>query len=160
MTTRPIRIRRAVPQERERLATIAYAAKARWGYARETLDAWLPELSPSARSLVRQPSFVAEVASDVAGWCQIDLESHPIELAHFWVHPDFQRRGVGRALLEAVLAHLRPLDVTSLAIDADPNAEGFYLAAGAIRQGSRRAPIPGDPARVRPQLLLSIASRR
>ena len=39
-----------------------------------------------------------------------------------------------------------------LTIDADPNAELFYLAYGAIRTGTIAAPIEGVPDRVRSQL--------
>jgi hypothetical protein len=44
----------------------------------------------------------------------------------------------------------------ALAIDADPNAEAFYLAKGARRIGEIAAPIEGHPDRVRPQMLLPI----
>jgi len=37
-------------------------------------------------------------------------------------------------------------------VDADPNAESFYLACGADRCGEVPAPIRGEPGRVRPQL--------
>lgn len=37
-------------------------------------------------------------------------------------------------------------------VDADPNAESFYLESGAVRRGVVPAPIPGEPERVRPQL--------
>jgi hypothetical protein len=41
-------------------------------------------------------------------------------------------------------------------IDSDPNAEPFYLACGAERTGAIPAPIAGQPARVRPQLVVRI----
>lgn len=149
-----LRIRNAIHEERELLATVAYAAKAHWGYSIEILEAWRPELTPSAQSIDGQPTFVAEIGSEVAGWCQIDMAANPVELTHFWVHPEFQRRGVGRALLEVVSTHLKSVNVAALAIDADSNAEEFYIAVGAIRLGSKQAPIPGHPSRIRPQLVL------
>lgn len=156
MASQSIRIRNAIPEERELLATLAYAAKAQWGYAVETLENWIPELTPSTLSIFRKPTFVAEIGSEVAGWCQIDMESNPIELAHLWVHPTFQRRGVGRALLDAVSKQLRSVRIATLFIDADPNAEGFYASIGAVRLGVKKAPIAGDPTRMRPQLLLPL----
>ena len=156
MASQSIRIRNAAQEERDLLATIAYAAKAQWGYAVDTLEKWIPELTPSTFSIARDPTFVAEIGSEVVGWCQIDMESNPVELAHLWVHPTFQRRGVGRALLDAVSVHLRSVNIATLAIDADPNAEGFYVSIGASRQGLKKAPIAGHPSRIRPQLLLPL----
>lgn len=155
----PVHIRHARPDEQALLATIAYAAKAYWGYADEVLEAWRPELTPSTLSLANAPTFVAEIDNQVAGWCQVDQGSKPVSLAHFWVHPDFHRRGAGRALLAAVTDHLKTVRITALAIDADPNAEDFYTACGAVRVGTRKAPIPGHAARVRPQLLLQLEDR-
>jgi hypothetical protein len=43
---------------------------------------------------------------------------------------------------------------SGLLIDADPNAELFYIACGATRFGEIPAPITGQPDRVRPQLEL------
>lgn len=45
-----------------------------------------------------------------------------------------------------------------ITIDADPNAEAFYLACGVIRVGHVAAPIFADPSRVRPQLSLPIST--
>src|SRR5258705_13513724 len=36
------------------------------------------------------------------------------------VHPDFRRRGIGRALLERCIEHLRSRDVRCLKLDATP----------------------------------------
>lgn len=156
MASQSIRIRNAVQEERDLLATIAYAAKAQWGYAVDTLEKWIPELTPSALSIAIDPTFVAEIGPEVAGWCQIDMESRPVELAHLWVHPNFQRRGVGRALVDAVATHLRSKSIAALVIDADPNAEAFYVSIGASRQGIKKAPIAGHPSRIRPQLYLPL----
>lgn len=156
MTQNDTRIRDAVQTEGELLAAIAYAAKAQWGYTSATLEQWRADLTPSPSSLAREPTFVAEIGATVVGWCQLDSEAQPLELAHCWVHPDFQGRGVGRALMAAVVAHLRSSGIGSLVIDADPNAEGFYRAIGARRLGVKPAPIPGDPSRTRPQLVLRL----
>ncbi|MGH6612363.1 MAG: GNAT family N-acetyltransferase, partial [Burkholderiaceae bacterium] len=71
-----------------------------------------------------------------------------------WVLPRYARQGFGRVMLD----HARQLasmnGARSIAIDADPNAEPFYLACGARRQGEVAAPIDGQPHRIRPQLVL------
>jgi GNAT superfamily N-acetyltransferase len=80
------------------------------------------------------------------------------ELDHLWVSPSFARQGIGRALLTHAVNTARLAGVSSIAIDADPNAEAFYVACGAVRRGVVPAPIQGNPARVRPQLSLEITT--
>lgn len=46
------------------------------------------------------------------------------------VHPDFRRRGVGSALVEAAVAAARARGVEWLHVDYEPRLEAFYRAAG------------------------------
>lgn len=64
--------------------------------------------------------------------------------------------GIGSALLGDAAARAAATGAHVLAIDADPNAESFYLANGARRVGEIAAPIEGHPDRVRPQMLLDL----
>ena len=149
-------IRPALFSEADSLARLAWRAKALWGYPVDVLEQWRVELSPTETSINTLPTFVAELDGDVAGWCQLGMNDTPVELDHLWVDPDFMRRGVGRALIAAACEHLRAHNVRMLVIDADPNAERFYLHCGAARVGQIAAPIPGQPNRFRPQLELSV----
>jgi hypothetical protein len=45
-------------------------------------------------------------------------------------------------------------------VDADPNAESFYLDCGADRCGGVSAPLPEQPDRVRPQFAFKIEAVR
>lgn len=52
---------------------------------------------------------------------------------HLLVHPDFQRRGIGRLLMEAMLARYRGFH--QLMLTADGDAVPFYEAMGFVRAG-------------------------
>lgn len=149
-------IRPALSSEADVLAVLAWRAKALWGYPLAVMEQWRAELTPSEGSITSSPTFVAEIDGEIAGWCQIAMHTKPIELEHMWVDPDFTHRGVGRTLITRVCEHLRSHNVRLLAIDADPNAEPFYLRCGAVRVGEIAAPIPENPNRVRPQLELNV----
>jgi hypothetical protein len=62
-------------------------------------------------------------------------------------------------MLSAALREVHAAGLDQLQIDADPNAEPFYVACGARRVGERPAPIAAQPLRVRPQLVLAIPAR-
>ena len=150
-----VMIRPADPGEAEALSRLARAAKAVWGYSTAQLDRWRDDLTLSAASIRRCPTFVAEVDGALVGVAQVSIDGSPWELEHLWVHPDWLRRGIGRALLARAMAAVAEKGAAALLIDADPHAEAFYLAAGAQRVGAVAAPIAGQPDRVLPRLLLA-----
>ena len=158
MTT-VVRIRPAVPGDSGALGRIAHAAKAHWGYSAAQLEHWRDDLTVSAESIRRSPTVVAEIDGAPVGVLQIDDDATPWSLEHLWVDPPHMRRGVGRALLARAVELAATAGQMVLAIDADPNAEPFYLAAGARRVGEVAAPMDGAPTRVRPQLELALKGR-
>ena len=151
----PLVIRRAAVGDAQTLSRIAWSAKAHWGYALPQLQAWRAELEISPASLQWAPTFVGEIGGAVAGFYQLRLDTDPPLLDHLWVDPARMGLGLGSALVRHALQLLAADGVAEMAIDADPHAEAFYLGLGARRVGEIAAPLPGDAARVRPQLRLA-----
>ena len=142
------------------LCRIAKEAKAHWGYHAEDLHRWQAELTVTADSLRRHPTFVADSETGVVGFLQLSFAPEAPELEHMWVLPERMGRGIGRALLERGLEEVASRGHARLIIDADPNAERFYRSCGAERTGDKAAPAVGQPNRVRPQLVLPVAAFR
>ena len=149
-------IRRAVEHEAGALSAIAMAAKAYWPYTPSQLEAWRDDLTISAELIASSPTYVAELDGEIAGFYSLIHEGQTWNLEHLWVAPSHMRRGVGRALLSHALGLAARDGAESIAIDADPYAEPFYVACGARRVGAVAAPVEGHPDRQRPQLLLAI----
>lgn len=147
-------LRSAAPADVPALDAIAYAAKAHWGYSAAQLQSWREDLIVSSQSLVSRPVCVAEEHGQPIGFVQVATDTRPWELWAMWVHPSHMGKGVGKALLCWAKEFAAVRGQPELAIDSDPNAEGFYRACGARLVGSVAAPIVGNPKRVRPQLLL------
>jgi GNAT superfamily N-acetyltransferase len=150
-----MRIRDAHVEEHELLSRIALEAKVHWGYDAADLARWETDLIVSRDSLAQLPTFVAEVEGHIVGFFQLSFASEGPELEHFWVLPAHMGKGIGRALLAHALREVSTRGHGKLLIDADPNAEGFYVACGAVRTAERSASTLGQPHRVRPQLVLS-----
>jgi GNAT superfamily N-acetyltransferase len=70
------------------------------------------------------------------GFYVLAIESEGLRLDHLWVLPVAMGRGVGRALFEHAVEEARTLGFSSMNIEADPNAEGFYQRMGARRVGT------------------------
>lgn len=151
-----INVRRACEGEASILSAIAFDSKSHWSYSASQLAAWRGDLTVSANTISSCPTYVAEVGTTVAGFFVLVPSCPHWKLEHFWVSPSCMGRGVGRALLSQAANIAAQGGAAAIAIDADPNAEPFYLARGARRVGSLAAPIAGSPDRERPQLLLAI----
>jgi len=145
-------LRRGVPEDIPGLDLIAFAAKAHWGYSAEQLRAWRADLTIPPESVFVRPVCVAEEDGKPVGYAQVAIDKQPWELDALWVHPDHMGKGIGKALLAWAKELAASGGQSELAIDADPNAERFYRACGAVFIGSVPAPIAGNPHRVRPQL--------
>jgi len=77
---------------------------ARRDYSPAQIAAWAPEERDMAEFSARRharPTFVAEYKGQVAGFTDLDGEGH---IDMFYVSPDFQRRGIGSAMLRFVTA--------------------------------------------------------
>ncbi|AVG16712.1 GNAT family N-acetyltransferase [Chromobacterium vaccinii] len=149
------RIRQADPADLPQMNQVAFKSKAHWAYTARQLEAWREDLTTQADTLASHPTFVAEMSGTVVGFVQLNPRAAPWRLESLWVLPECMGRGLGKALLAQALDIARAAGQTDIAIDADPNALGFYLSRGARRLADVAAPIDGQPQRVRPQLLLA-----
>jgi GNAT superfamily N-acetyltransferase len=80
-------------------------------------------------------------------------------LEHLWVTPEHMGTGVGRALFEHAVRRAASMGAETLKIEADPNAEGFYLRMGARRVGEITYPLNGQK-RTLPLLVVEVRNRR
>jgi ribosomal protein S18 acetylase RimI-like enzyme len=147
-------IRPATVDDTPALTTIARAAKAHWGYPVEWLAGWEAGLTFGALDLDRADIFVIEQDGRLLGFSATLPGLPRWTLDHLWVLPEAMGRGLGRRLVEHALARAIAAGAAGLAIESDPNAEGFYTRLGARRVGWSAAPVPGAANRRLPRLEL------
>lgn len=145
-------IRQAEPRDAEAATQLALRAKASWGYPPDWLEAWRDELVIRPEYLATHHALVAVVEGDVVGLCVLEARRAGAALEHMWIAPEYQRRGVGRTLVEHALRFAARSGVSRVEVLSDPFAESFYRNLGARVTGSRPAPMPGAPERALPQL--------
>jgi GNAT superfamily N-acetyltransferase len=87
--------------------------------------------------------FLAEIDSQIAGTVQLDCARkanarHRAEVNRLLVAPDFQRRGVGRILMEALESHARSIGRILLHLDTreGDKSNDFYRTQGWIEAGT------------------------
>jgi ribosomal protein S18 acetylase RimI-like enzyme len=145
-----VEIRAARTGEEDELSALALHAKAHWGYSMEVIETWKPLLCVTDADIAANRVFVGTIDGAVVGFYSLAPGAGSWELDNLWVSPRFMHRGHGRDLLAHALESARRGAASRVTVDADPNAESFYLRSGAIRCGEVPAPIPGQPERVRP----------
>ena len=137
-----MQIVRARPEDAAELTAVAFAAKRNWGYPESWIQGWRDILTVTPKLVAENPTFSATEADRVVGFYSLTAGPHP-DLTHLWVLPVAMGRGFGRALFEHAVEQARALGLASFEIEADPNAEGFYLHMGAKRIGTNVSEIEG-----------------
>ena len=148
-------IRRGVEGDSPMLTRLAREAKASWGYPREWLDEWAPDLSLPPAYIRDNAVFVAEVDGRVVGVIGLDDGEDGPQIGHLWISPEAQGQGWGRRLVDAGAEYARQRRWPSLRILSDPYAQPFYERLGAVHIGDEPAPVAGT-ARTLPVLSLAI----
>ena len=149
-----LQFRRAHAHEAAALSALALASKSHWGYSDTQIAAWRDELIVTPADISAYHAHVGMAGADTIGFFLLRPGSPNWALEHFWMAPQHTGRGLGRAMLLHAACIAAQEGAAGLSIDADPNAEAFYLHCGAARIGLIAAPIEGAPERTRPQLLL------
>jgi GNAT superfamily N-acetyltransferase len=150
-----VEIRRAGPPDADALTRIAFAAKGHWGYP----ERWREGLIITPDFVRHSEAHVAAVEEEPAGFYALLGEGPKIELEHLWVLPERMGLGLGRALFGHAVDRASALGAETLGIEADPNAEGFYLRMGATRVGEIVYELDGRE-RVLPLLAVDLRARR
>jgi ribosomal protein S18 acetylase RimI-like enzyme len=100
------------------------------------LSQFLDSLSPAAEAgYLRDARYwyrIALVDDDFAGVIALRDHSH---LLHLFVKPRLQRQGIGLALWQEAVTHLRQARTQAITLRSAPDAIGFYEKLGFQREG-------------------------
>ncbi|MEU8703575.1 GNAT family N-acetyltransferase [Streptomyces sp. NPDC048565] len=147
-------VRAGRPDEAAALTALALRSKAYWGYDEAFLAACREELAVRPADVTARRTAVAERDGGLLGFTMLDGDPPVGAVGMMFVDPDTIGQGVGRLLFEHAVAQARRLGFEALTIDADPNAEPFYTAMGAVRIGV--TPSGSVPGRELPLLELDL----
>ncbi|MDX3327658.1 GNAT family N-acetyltransferase [Streptomyces sp. ME02-6979-3A] len=148
-------VREGRPEEAAALTALALRSKAHWGYDAAFMAVCRDELTVRPDEVTARRTAVAERDGRLLGFTMLDGSPPEGALGMMFVEPDAMGRGVGRLLFTRTAARARRLGFVRLTIDADPNAESFYTAMGAVRIGA--TPSGSVPGRELPLLELPLA---
>ena len=80
-----------------------------------------------AERLVEQNPFVAVMQGEIVGMAEIDGDGF---IDYFYVHPDWQGQGIGKALLARLELETKLRGVKVIFADVSVTAKEFFIARG------------------------------
>lgn len=149
-----MRLRPARPDECGELTGLIMRSKASNGYDDAFMEACRAELTVTPETFAEGPFAVLETDGRVVGTVQVCQHRDGWHLELMFIDPDCQGMGAGRRLVGWARAEARRQGATELHIEADPNAEAFYLKSGARRVGV--TPSGSIPGRMIPLMILPL----
>jgi GNAT superfamily N-acetyltransferase len=148
-----------VPDDADALTRIAFAAKSYWGYPERWIEQWQEALTITPGFISDNEVYAAVFEGEMGGFYALVERGREVELEHLWVSPEHIGAGIGRALFDHAVRRAAALGATTLSIEADPNAEGFYRRMGAERVGENVYDIGGQK-RVLPLMVVRVPAHR
>jgi GNAT superfamily N-acetyltransferase len=136
--TSDVTVRPARPEEAGVLTELVMRSKAYWGYSEEFMDRCRAELTIDPDHILPSRMTVAESEGRLLAVATLEGTPAPPgdgELGMLFVEPEVIGRGVGSLLFRHIADLARGLGFRSVELDADPHAEPFYEAMGAVRVG-------------------------
>jgi putative acetyltransferase len=139
-------IRRFQPGEELDLFEIYYSAIhliARMHYTDEQLNAWAPpnlDRDIWVNRIRGINPFVAEIDGKLVGYADVQASGY---IDHFFVSGHYPRKGIGRALMEAIEVEADCLDIVELTSDVSRTAQPFFERFGFVEIELRMPVIRG-----------------
>jgi len=128
-------IRPARPEERLDLEELQRRASLALNEYREQLEANTDAIVLPAEQIERGQVLVAELDGRIAGFAAILADQDSAELDGLFVEPEFWRRGIGAALVDAAIHEARRWGLSLLTVVANPSAREFYERCGFTAEG-------------------------
>ena len=107
-------------------------------YSEDEINTWLFAEKPNEfeKVITSLEWYVAEIDSVIVGTGFVDIDTK--EVGAIFVHPDYQRKGIGLAILKKLEEVARSNSLDELHIESTLNAEQFYRTVGFESEGRQQ----------------------
>jgi putative acetyltransferase len=115
-------------------------------YHADLIERWAPhdqDMSQWADRLAQKNPFVAIVDDEIVGMAEVEPDGF---IDYFYVHPRWQNRGIGKALLAILESEAARLGVQVMSADVSITAKSFFLSKGFSITEAKSNIILGHPA--------------
>ena len=127
-----------------RLTQIMRQSKAYWGYSEDQLKLWESVLLVTETHLIDYIVFKLIVEEEIVGFYSLLPKGEKqVWLENLFIVPSIIGNGQGSCLLQHAIDESKKRGFQEMKLEADPNAEYFYLKRGFKVIGQQPTSIPG-----------------
>ena len=136
-------IEKATILDSSELSELTYKSKAHWGYSEKQMEKWRDDLQVSARYIENNEVFIIRKSDQIAGYYSFSKVSvSTVKLDNIFIDPEYIGKGLGLTLMKDFLNSVKKLEVTTVTLDSDPNAEQFYQKFEFKTVGQLKSSVP------------------
>ncbi len=140
----PTIITEALLSDHQDLTKVTKRSKAHWGYTKDQLDSWEDELTITQAYIANNKVYkLVQHDLILAYYSYRPIAEKTIYLDNLFVDPPFMGLGYGKQLLLHFELKMSDITEVKVTLDADPNAESFYLHHGYKTYNQLPSSIPG-----------------
>ena len=122
---------KATALDAQLLSDIALESKSYWGYNSELLHSWQDDLTVTKNMIAKLLCYKVLCDDETVGFYILNQPKNAtIELEFLFVKPRFIGKGFGNQLMQHAIFEAKQLNVKTITLLADPNAEAFYKSKG------------------------------
>lgn len=137
-----IAVRKATNPDIASINEIMQLSKAHWGYDEAFMDAFMQKFSINENYLANQNVHIIFKDKDIIGFFSfIFHDNDSLELDHFFLHPNYIGKGLGKRLWKECCIVASGLGAKEFILWSDPQAEGFYAKMGCKKIGVKKSPF-------------------
>jgi putative acetyltransferase len=115
-------------------------------YHPDLIERWAPsnqDMKSWAERLTQKNPFIAKLDGQIVGMAEIEQDGF---IDYFYVHPKWQGRGIGKALLATLESEAIKAGVKTMLADVSVTAQPFFLSQGFSIKEAKSNVILGHPA--------------
>lgn len=129
-----MKIERAVPEDHTLLTVITKKSKAFWGYDEQQMEKWNDLLTITSDYILKNETYKLVLENEIIGYYSLlEIDPQTLKIDNLFISPKFIGKGLGKKLMADIFEKAKLNSYTSVILDSDPNAEGFYSHHGFIK---------------------------
>jgi N-acetylglutamate synthase-like GNAT family acetyltransferase len=118
-------------EDNEILTSITKKSKAYWGFSEDILKEWEYLLTITKDYIKNNKVYKLVQNEQIIGYYSyFSTDENTIKLDNIFILPEFIGKGFGKILMNDFLKNIKQLGINKITLDAEPNAEKFYMTFG------------------------------